>query len=142
MARSTDFKGYSEEIDRVARAVQEQAGFLKAILGQMAEFADADCDGSYGRLRREASITWGETIQMVDKVREVAKDIHDGVSGPALLVKEPDRSDDNWEEQHAKYLRLMNEYEDALNKAHGCFVKMQKHYEKHVRPYREQRWGA
>jgi hypothetical protein len=142
MSQLADFEGYSDEIDRIARAIEEQIGFLKSILGQMAEFADADCDGSYARLRREANIVWGEAIQMADKVREVAKDIHDVTSGPVLSVREPDRSDDNWEEQHAEYLRLMNEYESALNGAHACFVKMQKHYERHIRPYREKKWGA
>ena len=93
--------------------------------------------GGLQAMQREADVLFGFLHMSDQEVTKRTGEFRKSLEGSVQVLEEPDRADDEWEEAHGKYLRLMQDYIDSFAEVHRRHKIMMDFYEKELEPRRE-----
>jgi len=86
---------------------------------------------------RKVNVLFGFLHMSCQEVTKRAGEFQNSLQGPVHVLEEPDRSDDEWDEVHGKYLQLMQDYIGSFAEVHHRHKIMMSFYKKELEPRRE-----
>ena len=142
MTKAERLEALKQEVSKLSRDLAVEADFIERALDENADSAvegeflfARDFDDGPKLLRMRLNEAWWKMHVEAESLEEVARRCEKELAGAIERLPEP--SEESWEPYHAEYLRKMDAYNEAADKAHQLFTEWRAYYAKYIKPFRE-----